>query len=183
MAMVPGIASGLGRLPTIADTPARPALDSAAAGDDHPAMTRVARIAVLLALALAGCIVEVSFDPVGTAASAEGSWSIGGAQASAASCAALEITHVRVRFYDGDRTFDHPRLVFPCEAGGFDTRPDRVVASGTWTMQLLAVNNDVPVGVSNVVASGPLEVQDTLDARGHIVLSAVDFVRAADAGP
>ncbi len=146
-------------------------------------MTRLAPTVVLVSIASAGCIGEVAFDPVGTAASVEGAWSVGGAAPSESSCGALSITHVRVRFYEGERTFDHPRLVFRCEEGSFDTRPDRVVAGGTWTMQLLAVDNDVPVGVSNVVAEGPLETHDTLDARGHIVMSAADFVRAADAGP
>lgn len=146
-------------------------------------MSRLAAFVVVSGVACGGCIGEVSFDPVGTAASVEGQWTVSGAAPTTESCAALDITHVRVRFFDeGERTFDHPRLVFPCEQGSFDTRPDRVVASGQWTMQLLAVNAAAPVGESNVVASGEQQLADTLDARGHIVLDPVDFVATLDGG-
>ncbi len=142
-------------------------------------MTRGTGLALLVGLVSTGCIVEVAFDPVGTAASVQGEWLVDGAPATPESCAAASITHVRVRFYEGERTFDHARLVFPCAEGGFDTRPERVVAAGTWNMQMLAVNNEAPVGESNVVGEGPLETIDTLDARGHIVLETASFTAPA----
>ncbi|HEY8428660.1 MAG TPA: hypothetical protein VIL20_09810 [Sandaracinaceae bacterium] len=143
-------------------------------------MSRTSLTTALGSVVLAGCIAGVSFDPVGTAASVEGRWTVAGAAPSSARCAELSITHVRVRFYDGERTFDHPDLVFPCEQGAFDTRPERVVAGGTWTMQLLAIDNTTPVGESNVVGAGPLEMLDTGDARGHLVLTSVDFAPAPE---
>jgi hypothetical protein len=81
---------------------------------------------------------------------------------------------VRVRFFDGERTHDHPDLVFPCAAGAFDTRPERVVAHGTWTLALIAIDAD-----GNLLAAGTPETHDTADAGGHLVLGNVDFLLGA----
>jgi hypothetical protein len=131
----------------------------------------LAPLSLLLVLALGGCIAEVTFDPVGTAASVEGSWTIGGAVASAEACRALGIDYVRVRFYRDMRTSDHPHLVFPCERGSFDTSPERIVAEGTWTMALVAIDAE-----GNPIAVGPRETLST--SSGHIALAPVDFTVA-----
>ena len=112
----------------------------------------------------------------GNDASAEGSWSLAGLPADSASCAASGVTHVRARFFDGERYADHPDLVFACEAGGFDTRPDRVLRGGIWTVRLLAIDNEAPAGSDIVVAMGPELSVDT--SGGHVVLERADFVRA-----
>ncbi len=132
----------------------------------------------LVALALAGCIAEVTFDPVGTAASVEGSWTIAGAPASADTCRAMGIDYVRVRFYREERTADHPHLVFPCEQGSFDTRPDRVVADGTWTMALVAIDAE-----GNQIAVGPQETVTSGAVDEHIALAPVDFTGGASFDP
>lgn len=129
-------------------------------------------VALLAALGVSGCIVEITFDPVGTAASVEGSWTIEGAAPTEASCSALGITHMRVRFYDGIVTYDHPDLVFPCAQGAFDT-VDPVVADGVWTMSLVAID-----GSGAKIAEGPKETFDTLAVGGRIRLTAQDFSAA-----
>lgn len=134
-------------------------------------------VAPLLAFACAGCVASVDFDPVGTGATVEASWTIEGAAASAESCAARSITHVRVRFFDpadAEIFRDHPDLVFACAGGSFDTRPDPVLKSGEWTLRLLALNNDAMLGQDFVVASGPEVLSDT--STGHVVIPPVDFV-------
>lgn len=129
-------------------------------------------VALLAALGVSGCIVEITFDPVGSAASVEGAWTIEGAAPTEASCSALGITHLRVRFYDGIVTYDHPDLVFPCAQGSFDT-VDPVVADGVWTMSLVAID-----GSGAKIAEGPKETFDTLAVGGRIRLTAQDFSAA-----
>jgi hypothetical protein len=139
----------------------------------------LARLSLVLAtLPLAGCIAEVSFDPVGTAASVEGSWTIDGAPASAEACRAYGIDYVRVRFYRDERTADHPHLVFPCAQGSFDTRPDRIVAEGTWTMGLVAIDAE-----GDAIAVGPEEMASPAALGGHIALAPVDFTASARFDP
>jgi len=123
------------------------------------------------AIGVSGCIVEITFDPIGADASVEGSWTINGAAPTAESCAALGISHVRVRFFDGDRWADHPELVFSCTEGGFDTRPQAVVADGQWTMALVAIDAD-----GDAIAMGPTQTVDTLAGGGHIALTPIDFM-------
>ena len=115
-----------------------------------------------------GCVVVV--DPIGSDASVEGQWLINGSTPTAASCAALGITHVRVRVRDGASVFDPADLVFPCADGGFDTRPGAVLADGVWTLQLVALNADGASGEVEV-AVGPAETHDTLAEGGHIRLT------------
>jgi len=117
---------------------------------DVPTFARL----VLPALLLGGCIVPVEFDPVGETASMQGEWTIAGAEPTAESCG--EIAFVRVRFFEGEDHRDHPDLVFDCAAGGFDTRPARVVAEGTWVVAPVAIRAD-----GSVVAEGPRDVVDT----------------------
>lgn len=121
-------------------------------------------------VAVSGCVVIL--DPIGNDASVEGQWLINGATPTAASCASLGITHVRVRVRDGSRIIDPAALVFDCADGGFDTRPNLVLADGTWTLQLVALNADAPSGMVEV-SEGPEEIHDTLAEGGHIVLDNV----------
>lgn len=136
----------------------------------------IVTLATALALGASGCIVDIVFDPVGADASVEGAWLINGETPTAANCGALGISRVRVRFYDGSRTFDHPDLVFPCEQGSFDTSPRAVLADGVWTMEMLAIDAS-----GAVIARGRQETFDTLVEGGHIVMTTMDFV--ADAVP
>ncbi|HJL17415.1 MAG TPA: hypothetical protein RMH99_17230 [Sandaracinaceae bacterium LLY-WYZ-13_1] len=132
--------------------------------------------ALALPLAVSGCIVEVEgIDPVGSDASLEGGWTIGGAPASAAACEANGITHVRVRVFDGADYADPASLVFDCADGAFDTRPNDVLRDGIWTLQLLAVDANAPAG-EVVVDEGPMMSFDTLVEGGHIVIPTVDFM-------
>lgn len=128
-------------------------------------------LALSLAVGVSGCIVDVIVDPIGQDASIAGSWTVEGAAPTAESCAALGITNVRVRFSSGTETRLHPDLVFDCAVGQFDTRPQRVVADGTWVVQLVAIDAD---GVE--IAAGPESTFDTLAMNGHFDIPAVDFV-------
>jgi hypothetical protein len=127
-------------------------------------------------LVVSGCAATTSFDPVGSAATMEGSWQLAAAAASEESCAASGITHVRVRFFEEERSVDHPQLVFPCAQGSFDTRPTGVLADGVWSVRLLGLDNRVPAGADTVVASGPLSTFDTRTEGGHVVLGQIDLV-------
>lgn len=130
---------------------------------------RTALAPTLVALALSGCIVPVDFDPVGEAASMQGAWTIAGAAPTAASCG--EIAYVRVRFFEGEEHRDHAELVFECVAGGFDTRPMRVVAQGAWSVALVAIRAD-----GSVVEQGPiLEVDTRAEGGGHLVIPPLDL--------
>lgn len=128
-----------------------------------------AALACLLSISLAGCIVSVEFDPVGTAASMEATWTVQGAPATEDSCG--EIRFVRIRFFDGDEHRDHPDLVFDCAAGGFDTRPERLVASGAWTVAPIAIRPD-----GSEVDRGPTVSLDTsIVGGGHLVIEPFDL--------
>lgn len=131
-------------------------------------------IGLLAALSVSGCIVEITFDPIGTDASMAGQWTINGAAPTQASCDALGVSHVRVRFYDGTRGVDHPGLVFPCAQGSFDTRPDAVVADGVWTAALIAVDAS-----GTAIGTAPQQTFDTLAVGGHITLTPVNFEAAS----
>ncbi|MFK7987899.1 MAG: hypothetical protein AB8I08_17910 [Sandaracinaceae bacterium] len=128
------------------------------------------------ALAAGGCIVEVDFDPIGSDASVEGAWTIDGAAPSQASCDALGISNVRVRFYDGGLTVDPASLVFSCADGSFDTRPSTVLADGRYTMEMLAID-----ATGTVIAEGGRETFDTLVEGGHIQMTTVNFIPAVAA--
>jgi len=130
---------------------------------------RIGHAAPLLALLAAGCIVPVDFDPVGESASMQGSWTVAGAAPSAESCG--EIRFVRVRFFQGEEHRDHADLVFECGLGGFDTRPARVVAQGSWTVAVVAIRAD-----GSVVQESPMMIVDTAsEGGGHLSLPAMDF--------
>ncbi|MGE0786233.1 MAG: hypothetical protein AB7S26_11130 [Sandaracinaceae bacterium] len=134
----------------------------------------------ILGLALAqpllasGCIVTVTFDPIGQDASISGTWTIDGVPPDAASCAAAGIDSVRVRFFDGEDDYrDHPDLVFPCADGQFDTRPTLLINGGVWTLALIPIRAD-----GSVVETDPPALRETFDtvlAGGHIELTPVDF--------
>lgn len=122
----------------------------------------------ILALALSSCIVPVDFDPVGESSSMQGSWTIAGSAPTDGSCG--EIAYVRVRFFRDEDHRDHHALVFACALGGFDTRPERVVAEGAWTVALVAIRAD-----GSVVAQGPfVEVDTRAEGGGHLILPPFD---------
>jgi hypothetical protein len=125
-----------------------------------------------LALALTpACVSDVVFDPIGTEWTIAGSWLVNGAPPSASTCAAAGIDFVRVRFFDVSRTADHPRLVFPCAQGSFDTRPEALVASGTWSIALVAIDAE-----GNAMAMATPQTFEPVDVRGHVELGTADFV-------
>ena len=127
-------------------------------------------IGMLPAMLLAACIVQVEFDPVGAAASVQGSWTIDGAAPTAESCEAAEVRFVRIRFFEGDEHRDHPRLVFDCSLGSFDTRPELVVGAGEWEVAPIAIRAD-----GSEVASGTPQRTDTSAGESHIVIAPLDF--------
>lgn len=125
----------------------------------------------LVALLFVGCIVPVSFDPVGASASMEGSWTIDGAPPTEASCEAVEVRYVRIRFFRDEVHRDHADLAFECADGSFDTRPVLLVGAGEWTIAPLAIRAD-----GSEVARGALQTVDTLAEGGnHIVVDPFDI--------
>ncbi len=127
-------------------------------------------IGVLPTIVLAGCIVPVGFDPIGSAASMQGSWTIDGAAPSTESCDAAEVRFVRIRFFEGGAHRDHAGLVFACAVGSFDTRPEFLVGEGEWEIAPIAIRAD-----GSEVAQGARQVTDTRAGDGHIVVAPFDF--------
>jgi len=106
-------------------------------------------------MALAGCVVEVSvWTPIGTDASARGSWTLNGAVPTPGACDAAGVNSVEIQF--GNR-LDSPvipaQFVFPCEAGGFDL--PNVLAAGTYDTQIfIRRNTGTTNGPSGMVMVG-----------------------------
>jgi hypothetical protein len=77
------------------------------------------------------------FDPIGTDASVEAHWTVEGTTPTVSSCSALNIDRVRIAFFAPGETTprEYTSLTANCEAGFFDTRPDRVLRAGTYTVQ------------------------------------------------
>lgn len=131
-------------------------------------------IAIGLALSPLGCVQLSDFEPVGSAASVSGVWTVDGELPTADSCAALRANVVRVTFLDGLRPVPHGALVFACatdcaadgEAECFES--GLVVREGTWIVRLEAVN-----GATLVAAGAPQTI--TAEPMGHIVLDPVAF--------
>lgn len=142
-------------------------------------MPRAARhatyaLAIALSLAPLGCVQLSDFEPVGSAASVSGVWTVDGDLPTPESCAALGANVVRVTFLDGLRPVPHGALVFACatdcavdgEAACFESGP--VVREGTWTVRIEAVN-----GTTLVAAGAPQTI--TAEPMGQIALDPVAF--------
>ncbi len=149
--------------------------------------------AVLIALALSGCVQLADADPVGSVASIAGSWTIEGNQPSTGTCGRLGASRMRVTFLDGLRPVTHPGLFFQCDVTrpvggdppGFDSRDasGAVVGAGCWRIRLDALDSG-----GAAIASGPTvdvvvpaENVDTTGCAGtdvgdHIALPDTDFL-------
>lgn len=88
--------------------------------------------ATAMAATAAGCVVEVTFTPLGSQASAEGAWLINGAAANATSCSANGISAVSVVFLDGGAEFTFNQFVFDCADGSFNTGTTPVLGIGSY---------------------------------------------------
>lgn len=113
----------------------------------------------------------MSFNPVGSDATGEATWTIDGAPANAANCAALGITTVRIAFQNGTEWFAHPGLTASCAAGRIDTRPNAVIRAGSWQMQVQALNaaGEIFPGMiesRNVTAGSHVVMQPTIFSSG-----------------
>lgn len=89
-------------------------------------MNAIKKVAALLALMLmAGCIVEVDFEPIGGTGVVEGRWTVNGAVPTAASCAALGLDEVELRVYEqfGSDFYTDASLRADCVDGTFTTAP------------------------------------------------------------
>ncbi|MGE0786232.1 MAG: hypothetical protein AB7S26_11125 [Sandaracinaceae bacterium] len=148
----------------------------------------------LAALSLSACVQLTDFNPVGTAASISGRWTIDGNTPAGASCGLLGASRVRVTFLDQLRPVPHSGLFFQCDAEravgggepGFDTRDGSgaVVAAGCWRLRLTALDDS-----GNVVAVGPISEflvpgEDVAEGctgapvTGHIEIPPADFLSA-----
>jgi len=87
-------------------------------------MNRILNVALAAALA-AGCVVEVTFDPIGGDAAIDGSWTINGEAPTAANCNALGIADVQLQIYEqfGSEFYTDSTLRASCATGSFTTGP------------------------------------------------------------
>jgi len=109
----------------------------------------------LAAMALAGCVVEVSvWTPIGTDASASGSWTLNGAVPTPGACDAAGVNSVEFQFANGlDSPVIPAQFVFSCESGGFDLA--NVLQAGTYNTQIFIRRNTGTVsGPSGMVTVG-----------------------------
>jgi hypothetical protein len=85
------------------------------------------------ATVLTGCVVTVEpWTPIGSDASATGSWTVNGQPASPGVCDAAGVNSVALRFSDGfGASVIPPQFVFDCADGGFNL--PNVLAAGTYT--------------------------------------------------
>jgi hypothetical protein len=116
------------------------------------------------------------FDPIGTDASVEAHWTVSGTTPTTASCNALGIDRVRIAFFDGGTAREYTALTAACAAGAFDTRPERVIRAGTWTVQFQAVDR-----AGAVLGAGAMVTVNVV-AGGHLSLyggAPVDFSSGA----
>lgn len=109
-----------------------------------------------------------SFDPRGNDASVSGSWTIEGAAPTAASCDTLGIDRVRLVFLNGTTPYLDTTFEAACEAGGFDTRPERVLRAGDYTVRFEAVRD------GEVVGQGAMTMV-TATVGGHVTVAPADF--------
>lgn len=139
---------------------------------------RLSKMVMLLALAasaIAGCVVEVTFTPIGNDFSLSGTWTLNGAAPTAAACNAAGIARVGVIFIDGGVKYRFNEFEFPCSQGSFDTRPRLVLADGVYQTQWQAYN------ASGAEITGmsmtPLPLDTTALVPGaHINLAPVNYV-------
>jgi len=111
------------------------------------------------------------FNPVGSDATGEATWTIDGAPANASNCAALGIASVRIAFQNGADWVEHRGLVASCAAGRIDTRPNAVIRAGSWQMQVQALNaaGEIFPGMiesRNVTAGSHVVMQPTIFSSG-----------------
>ena len=109
-----------------------------------------------------------SFDPRGDDASVSGSWTLEGAAPTAASCSALGIDRVRLVFLNGATPYLDTTFEAACEAGGFDTRPERVLRAGNYTVRFEAVRD------GEIVGQGAMTMV-TATVGGHVTIAPADF--------
>ena len=115
----------------------------------------------------------MSFNPVGSDATGEATWTIDGAPANASNCAALGIASVRIAFQNGTAWFAHPGLTASCTAGRIDTRPNAVIRAGAWQMQVQALN-----ALGEIVGPGMIESRN-VTAGSHVVMQPTIFSSGA----
>ncbi len=113
------------------------------------------------------------FNPVGSDATGEATWTIDGAPATAANCAALGIASVRIAFQNGSTWVAHPGLTASCAAGRIDTRPNAVIRAGAWQMQVQALN-----AAGEIVGPGMIESRN-VTAGSHVVMQPTIFTSGA----
>lgn len=112
------------------------------------------------------------FDPLGSDASVSASWTIERMPPTAGNCAALGIDRVRIAFFDGGSAREYTALSAACAGGSFDTRPERVLRAGTYTVQFQAVDR------SGAVLGAGAMTTITATPGGHVSLydgAPVDF--------
>ncbi len=130
-------------------------------------------VKLMLGLAMtSGCIVEVTFEPLGGDVSVDGQWTIDGATPSAANCAAAGITDVELRIYEtiGSDFYTDATLREPCSVGAFTTGP--FLLADTYRLQWVAYNgvNEVARSTFSTVTANPGDtIVSDADFEGGIV--------------
>lgn len=111
------------------------------------------------------------FDPRGSDASMQGSWVIRGQEATSSSCGNMGIADVQLLFKSADGNSERvlPNFTWPCPDGGFDTRPEPVLAAGTYQVEWIALDDSG--GEVYHLMSQTIEASE----GGHVVVPEANF--------
>lgn len=125
-------------------------------------------------LAPVNFVITPTFSPLGTDFSVDGMWTINGAAPTTSSCNAAGIATVRFVFYDASMTlYNYTDFTFACADGGFDSRPNKILAWGNYTTRWQALN-----GSGTVVGEGDMTVLNVTN-QTHVTVQPVNFTVAA----
>ncbi len=121
----------------------------------------------LAAMVLSGCVVTVDvWSPIGTDASATGSWTLNGAVPTISACDAAGVNSVEIQF---SNRLDSPvipaEFVFDCADGGFNL--SNVLAAGTYdatyivrtnTGTVTGATSSFTVGIGDIATFAPFDI-------------------------
>jgi hypothetical protein len=114
-----------------------------------------------------------TWDPFGNDWSMEGTWTVNGAPASAATCGT--ISQVRVILWHEGTFYNYADLTFPCQAGGFTT--DLIFRHGAYETQWQALDAG-----GTVIGEGTRENLTVNPPTTSAILRPIDFVITAATG-
>jgi hypothetical protein len=128
--------------------------------------------ALMISFVLASCASPIP-SAAGNDTIVSGSWTIDRSAPTAANCAAIGVSTVRVVVYDGSVAQRFDRLTAPCSAGRVDSM-NAVLAAGTYDVAwegVAANGTTVSVGPRSTINATP---------SGHVIVPTIDFASGPD---